>query len=228
MKKIVLLLSLCLFTIAAMAQIGAVKPKEKTWKITSYSEHVGLYEDWKTGESVYSLNVKSDDNHDKVKVTLSLGNHEEAVESVKNLLALYDMQGDVDIFGKQEIYNEDDEIIGTIPYYLTNATEISFDDVYDLVAEYHGIMIPAHIDKTSTSLLSQFGFIPPDSRFTCVEIKDMSHYHALKKQHPYIEKCRIVSNSDAHYLEHIRQPLYTIEVPDKDPKTILKTLATPM
>ena len=100
MKKIVLLLSFCLLTIVAMAQIGAVKPKEKTWKITSYSEHVGLYEDWKTGESVYSLNVKSDDNHDKVKVTLSLGNHEEAVESVKNLLALYDMQGDVDIFGK--------------------------------------------------------------------------------------------------------------------------------
>ena len=134
---------------------------------------------------------------------------------------------DENIFGKEQIYNEDDEIIGTIPYYLTNATEISFDDVYDLVAEYHGIMIPAHIDKTSTSLLSQFGFIPPDSRFTCVEIKDMSHYHELKKQHPYIEKCRVISNSDAQYLEHIRQPLYTLETADRSPRSILDALITP-
>ncbi len=134
---------------------------------------------------------------------------------------------DENIFGKEQIYNENDEIAGTIPYYLTNATEISFDDVFDLVSAYNGIMFPAHIDKPSTSLLSQFGFIPPDSRFTCVEIKDMSHYHELKKQHPYLEHCRIVSNSDAHYLEHIRQPLYTLDVPDKTPQSILKTLVTP-
>ena len=100
MKKLVLLFTLCLVAAVGMAQIGAVRPKEKTWKITSYSDHVGLYEDWKSGESVFSLNVKSDDSHDKVKITLSLGNQEEAIESVKNLLALYDMQGDVVIFGK--------------------------------------------------------------------------------------------------------------------------------
>ena len=100
MKKLVCLIVVMLVSYAAFAQIGAVKPKEKTWKITSYSDHVGLYEDWKSGESVFSLNVKSDDSHDKVKITLSLGNREEAIESVKNLLALYDMQGEVDIFGK--------------------------------------------------------------------------------------------------------------------------------
>lgn len=131
------------------------------------------------------------------------------------------------IFGKQQIMNEDEEVIGTIPWFLPNATDISFDDVYDLTAEYNGIMIPAHIDKTSTSLLSQFGFIPPDSKFTCAEIKDMRKYHELKKQHPYIEGCRIISDSDAHYLEHINEPLYTIETADKSPAGILKALITP-
>ena len=41
-------------------------------------------------------------------------------------------------------------------------------------------MIPAHIDKTANSLLANLAFIPPDSQFTCAEIKDMSKYHELK------------------------------------------------
>ncbi len=51
------------------------------------------------------------------------------------------------IFGKQQLYNANDEVIGTIPNLLINATDISFDDVFDLTKDYHGIMIPAHIDK---------------------------------------------------------------------------------
>jgi len=131
-----------------------------------------------------------------------------------------------EIFGKQQIYNEDDEIIGTVPNLLINATDISFDSVYDLVGSYNGIMIPAHLDKSTTSLLSNLGFIPPGSRFTCAEIKDMTKFHEIKKQNPYLDNCRIISDSDAHYLEHIRTPLYTLEVNSKDPDDILQALTT--
>ena len=70
------------------------------------------------------------------------------------------------IFGKQQIMDVDENVIGTIPNLLINATDISFDDVYELVQTYNGIMIPAHIDKNANSLLANLGFIPPDSRFT--------------------------------------------------------------
>ena len=119
-------------------------------------------------------------------------------------------------------------MIGTIPNLLINATTISFDDVFALTRDYNGIMIPAHIDKTANSLLANLGFIPPDSRFTCVEIKDMSHYHTLKKQHPYLENCHIISDSDAHNLEHIHEPHYTISVNSRNPKDILQALITPV
>lgn len=128
------------------------------------------------------------------------------------------------IFGKQQIYGIHDTMIGTIPNLLINATTISFDDVYDLSQTYHGIMIPAHIDKTSNSLLASLGAIPPDSRFTCAEIKDMHHYHKLKKQHPYLEHCHIISNSDAHYLQDINEPYYTLPVRSRSPKDILDAL----
>ena len=72
-----------------------------------------------------------------------------------------------DIFGKQQICDEDDNIIGKVSNLLINAVDLSFDGLYDAIRQYDGIMIPAHIDKSSNSLLSNLGFIPPDSKFKC-------------------------------------------------------------
>lgn len=129
-----------------------------------------------------------------------------------------------DIFGKQQLINEQDEIIGTIPNLLINATTIRFDEVYGLVERFHGIMIPAHIDKSSNSLISNLGFIPPDSCFAVVELKNMKRLHELRKQHPYLEGCNIITNSDAHYLEHINEAVNTIQVEEKSRKAVLNAL----
>ena len=50
-----------------------------------------------------------------------------------------------EIFGRQLIYNGQDEIAGKEHYLLSSSTDISFDYVYDIVTSYDGIMIPAHI-----------------------------------------------------------------------------------
>lgn len=128
------------------------------------------------------------------------------------------------IFGRQDICNERDEVTGTESNLLINATDVSFDQVYDLTADYDGIMIPAHIDRSSNSLLSNLGFIPPDSRFTCAELKDLSKLSGLKKLNPYLDKCKIISNSDAHYLEHINEPVNFIHAAGRKIKDILEAL----
>lgn len=132
---------------------------------------------------------------------------------------------DENIFGKQLIMDEEEHILGTIPDLLINATEITFDSVYDLVCQYHGIMIPAHIDKNANSLLSNLGFVPPDSRFTCVEVKNLDNLHSIQKANPYIKNCKVISDSDAHYLEHINEPIQTLYAESKDIKDILKALS---
>lgn len=78
-----------------------------------------------------------------------------------------------DIFGNQQIMNEKDEVTGTVENLLINAVSVSFDDVFPLVSEYHGIAYPAHVDKTSTSLISNLGFVPPGSTFSCAEFHDL-------------------------------------------------------
>lgn len=131
-----------------------------------------------------------------------------------------------DIFGKQQIMNEKDEVIGTVDNLLINATDIPFDEAVPLAASYGGIAYPAHIDKTSTSLLSNLGFVPPDSTFTCAEVHDLKNLHRIQKEHPYFLNCNIVSSSDAHYLEDIREPQYQIFPASREIADILRAVNT--
>ena len=103
-----------------------------------------------------------------------------------------------------------DYVIGNVERLLISATDISFDRIFALASSYHGIAYPAHIDKTTTSLLSNLGFVPPDSTFLCAEIHNMGNLHRIQKEHPYFLQCNIVSSSDAHYLEDINEPYYQL------------------
>ena len=80
----------------------------------------------------------------------------------------------------------------------------SSQDTLSVVIE-GGIMIPAHIDKETDSLISNLGLVPPEPGFTCVEIKDRAKIPFLSEKHPYLKKCRIITDSDAHYLQDISE-----------------------
>ncbi len=129
-----------------------------------------------------------------------------------------------DIFGKQQIVNEEEEVIGILPNLLINSTEIPFDQVYDLVKSYGGIMIPAHIDKNANSLIANLGFVPPDSKFNCFELKNMQNLHTLQGSNPYLKTCNVITNSDAHYLEQINEPVNTLYAEDRTIEAVLKAL----
>ncbi len=49
---------------------------------------------------------------------------------------LMDIKNDEEVFGTQLLYNTEDEIIGKKDKLLINATNISFDHVYDFVISY--------------------------------------------------------------------------------------------
>lgn len=129
-----------------------------------------------------------------------------------------------DIFGKQQICDENDNVVGTESLLLINATTIKFDEVFDLVKRYNGVMIPSHIDKSSTSLLSNLGFIPPDSQFTCAEIKHIGFKDKIISENLYLNRCKIICNSDAHYLENINERKHYIISKSKNIEDILFAL----
>ena len=129
-----------------------------------------------------------------------------------------------DYFGHETIMNEKDEPVGEEPLLLINATTISFDSLQGLVEKYGGVMVPAHIDKSSNALLANLGFVPPDSHFTTVEYAHIENAERLEKENPYLASCRKITDSDAHYLENVNQAVNILHVKENTPEAILEVL----
>lgn len=110
------------------------------------------------------------------------------------------------VFGEQIYMNEQDEIIGTEERLLITASSVSCAKAVSVVEGFGGICYPAHIDRSSFSILSNLGIIDESFGFKCVEIFDSSKEAELKEKHPYLKSLKIISDSDAHYLENMRIP----------------------
>ncbi len=135
---------------------------------------------------------------------------------------LPDIPNRPEYFGNQLIYDKNDQICGTEEKLLISAADIPFDSVYYIVKSYNGVMVPAHINKSSTSLLSNLGFVPEGSRFTCAEVKDPSDWPELTAAHPYLAGCGMLSSSDAHRLTDINEPVRFLEPEEVSREAILR------
>lgn len=129
------------------------------------------------------------------------------------------------VFGKQQICDEQDNCIGTEPNLLINITDISFEGLWELAESFGGAMFPAHVEKSANSLIANLGFVPPDSKFKTAELKDLKKLHEIRRVNPLPEGCQIITNSDAHYLEHIHEPEFTIPVREKSAQAVIEYLS---
>ena len=105
-----------------------------------------------------------------------------------------------EIFGKQQILNEDDEPVGEIEDLLIVSSGISVEEVAKLVKGYGGIPIPAHVDKQSNGLIGVLGAFDRSLGFELVE----------STQDPLLG-LPYITDSDAHYLWDISEAEHFIE-----------------
>lgn len=109
-----------------------------------------------------------------------------------------------DIFGTQLIMNEADGILASQDILLTTASSISVSDVEKIVDGYGGVCYPAHIDRSSYSIISNLGMITPEMGFEVAEVSPTGDVHALKERFPILESMKLLTSSDAHRLEALR------------------------
>jgi PHP family Zn ribbon phosphoesterase len=103
-----------------------------------------------------------------------------------------------DIFGRQLIFNEKDEITGERSESLITSLTFSLEEAVDAALSCSGAVVPAHINRPSFSIISQLGFLPPNFHFRTFEFSqeypiDMKQYAGYK----------MITSSDAHYLGDI-------------------------
>lgn len=115
-------------------------------------------------------------------------------------------------FGNQRLYNERDEIIGEYPFALISSLDISLEAVIKKVQELDGVAVPAHLDRSSNSVLSNLGFMPPDLNVKSIEISKRTNEETFLKQNASLADYQIFQSSDAHTLGDISEPERFIEL----------------
>lgn len=117
-----------------------------------------------------------------------------------------------DIFGDQLILDGEDNLIGTEENFLSNATNISVEQVPKTVKKFGGVCYPAHIDRQANGIISVLGTFPETPHFSCVELRDRENIDEYSKLYGIADKLHIIS-SDAHYLTDIKdkQNFFTLE-----------------
>ncbi len=108
-----------------------------------------------------------------------------------------------EIFGRQLLMDEEDHPIGEYDRLLINATTISISEVAELVRQYHGVAVPAHIEKPAYSVTANLGFFPEDGGFSAFEMADLTRLPEQLVLNPCLGHMRALSSSDAHMLEQL-------------------------
>ena len=129
---------------------------------------------------------------------------------------IYNSLGNVpnneELFGKQLILDVSDNVTGKLEKLLLSSSSYSINEIFELVMTYDGICIPAHIDRSSYSIISNLGFIPPGLKLNAVEISKNSSVETVLEKMPYIKNYKHIISSDAHYLWNISERAYFIEM----------------
>lgn len=129
-----------------------------------------------------------------------------------------------EIYGRQVIMNSADEEIGEVEELLLPSGNISIMEAYSKVKEFGGICYPAHIDRDSLSILSVLGEIDESCGFKTAELADKSKEAELKKLHPILNNMNIVTSSDAHYLENMREAENFLELKELSAEAVIEYL----
>ena len=108
-----------------------------------------------------------------------------------------------DIFGRQLIIDENDIVTGEEKQMLITATHLTVDEMSLLVRSMGGVVIPAHVDRPSYSIISNLGIIPENLHITNLEISRNCNKYSFKAARPELDRYGLIKSSDAHSLGDI-------------------------
>ena len=142
---------------------------------------------------------------------------EVAVYIYKNLP---DIKNRADIFCRQLLFDDEDNVVGEEERMLANSAGVSMDRLFDAVLGVGGVCVPAHIDRPSYSVISNLGFFPPDLPTGYVEISGNPD-DAFGNMY---ENYGILRNSDAHSLGAISERTSCLDIVNDSSINIMKKI----
>lgn len=123
-----------------------------------------------------------------------------------------------EVFGNQLIFDEDDNFWEE-PTLLALSADISESEIGKRAAEYHGIAIPAHVDREAYGIIAVLGSIPEG--YAALEL---SHKADESTREQYAANHRLIFDSDAHSLDEIGIACGLIELESLSAKNLIDFL----
>jgi 3',5'-nucleoside bisphosphate phosphatase len=117
---------------------------------------------------------------------------------------LTSMTNKEDLFGPQYVVNAAGEWLWTEERLLAQSADMTLEEIVDQVASLGGMVIPAHVDRPSFSLLSNLGLIPPSLAVTALEVTPYFNPRKGFLLWPQLKDWCLIVNGDAHRLNEIQ------------------------
>jgi predicted metal-dependent phosphoesterase TrpH len=123
-----------------------------------------------------------------------------------------------EVFGSQFVMDENGAVIGQCGRLLMAAANKPLEEVVKLVHGLGGLVIAAHVDRPSFSVIANLGMVPPGAGFDALEISAATCRDDAVAKFPEIAGWPLVTGSDAHFPDQIGTgpTLFLLEKMDVD------------
>lgn len=128
------------------------------------------------------------------------------------------------IFGEQLLVDCEDNILGKEEILLTTASSISIERLPDIVNDYGGVCFPAHIDRSSYSIISALGDFSKELKVGSFELTPHADQGYYLEKYQGTKNKIILKSSDAHYLENMPEPKEYLELEDNSRESLISFL----
>ena len=125
-------------------------------------------------------------------------------------------------FGNQFVMDENDEIIEEETQILKFGSSIGIYETKELLEQFGGLAVPAHIDRASFSLIGVMGNVDPKMGFRVYETTVGCDRAALMERYGF--RGGFISNSDAHDLIAIQDAERTLDVEKMSPRGAIEAV----
>ena len=126
--------------------------------------------------------------------------------------ALPDIVNREDIFGQQIIIDDDDNVVGNYKQMLLTAANLSIDEVFETVEGLGGVVVPAHVNRDSFSIISNLGIVPDYLGIKYLEVSKDCMVSQFLNSNSYLSQYKLLKSSDAHNLGKILEKESIIEL----------------
>ncbi|HSH50513.1 MAG TPA: PHP domain-containing protein [Bacteroidales bacterium] len=113
------------------------------------------------------------------------------------------IKNDIKKFGYQVVVDQNENIIEHIDWLLISALDVTIEQIEKKVHELNGLFIPAHIDRSRYSIISQLGFVPGDLKFDALELSKFVSKNKFLEENNYLKNYTFIQSSDAHFVDNI-------------------------